>query len=477
MEHENKNHTTTLSDAVAFFLLLVCFTVLLSCSQALAEDWTTYMYNNSRGGVTSESLDLSQLRQAWVYTSPVPPRTAFSGPAPLDPSRNHAPLPATRDFDTAFFVTVVGDSVYFGSSVTNSAHCLNIHSGDEKWFHRTDGPVRFPPTCYNGKVYFGSDDGYLYCADAESGSTVWKYSPSGDTRLLGNNDNLVPMWPIRTGTAIYEGKVYFAASLVPWKAPYLCALDAGTGADSGTGLYKNQPVIAIAPYSRGVLTPMGAILLSSTKIYLSQGRMSSYVFDRTNGSPIGTLSTSSEGFYGWMNNASAVGTYALLTPDSHYLQGRGRIHEEGDSLWEFNAETRDVIARHDSASAMIVSDSYTYIIERTFDKDPDEGFVIGVHGTVKCIMRSDGSVKWSRSDLDYDPYTLIKAGNIIFVGGTKKVVAYDCSDKGNQVWSKTVTGKVRGLTAANGYLFVSTDTGHIYAFGRDVQTLTPNKPF
>ena len=30
---------------------------------------------------------------------------------------------------------------------------------------------------------------------------------------------------------------------------------------------------------------------------------------------------------------------------------------------------------------------------------------------------------------------------------------------------KTVTGKVRGLTAANGYLFASTDTGHIYAFG------------
>ena len=126
MRCENKKYTTTLSGAFAFFILLVCFTVLHSCPQAFAEDWTTYMYNNSRGGVTSESLDLSQLRQAWVYTSPVPPRTAFSGPAPSDFSRDHAPLPATRDFDTAFFVTVVGDSVYFGSSVTNSVHCLNM---------------------------------------------------------------------------------------------------------------------------------------------------------------------------------------------------------------------------------------------------------------------------------------------------------------------------------------------------------------
>ena len=436
-----------------------------------AKDWTTYMHDNSRSGVTAEKLDLSNLNQAWVYTSPAPPRTAWSGPAPLDAGRTNAPLPATRDFDTAFFVTAVNDSVYFGSSVTNSVHCLNIYSGSEKWFHRTDGPVRFPPTYYNGRIYFGSDDGYLYCADAADGSEVWKYSPSGKTRLLGNNNNLVPMWPIRTGTGIYDGKVYFAASLVPWKAPYLCSLDAKTGADTGTELYKTQPVVSVEPYSRGVLTPMGSILLSSTKIYLPQGRMSAYMFNRTTGSPIGMFSTTGEGIISWMNNWSG-GTYALLTPDSRYFQGHSRLGAffgypiEGDYLFEFNAETRDMIACHDSAAAMVVSGSHSYIIEKTFDKHPVEGFVTAVHGTVKCILRSNGSTRWSKSNLDYDPYTLIKAGDIIFVGGTKKVVAYDCSDKGKEVWTKKVTGKVRGLAAANGYLFASTDTGHIYAFGK-----------
>ena len=133
-------------------------------------------------------------------------------------------------------------------------------------------------------------------------------------------------------------------------------------------------------------------------------------------------------------------------------------------MFEWNTETRDVIARHDSASALVVSGANSYIIERTFDKDPVEGFVIGVHGRVKCILRSNGSSQWSKSNLDYEPYVLIKAGDLLFVGGTKKVVAYDVLN-GNEVWSKTVTGKVRGLAAANGHLFASTDTGHIYAFG------------
>ena len=200
--------------------------------------------------------------------------------------------------------------------------------------------------------------------------------------------------------------------------------------------------------------------------------MSAYVFNRANGSPIGMLSTTGEGLPGmsWFNNWSG-GTYALLTPDSRYVQGHSRVGArfdiavEGDYLFEFNAETKDMIACHNSASAMVVSGAYSYIIEKAFDKHPVEGFVTAVHGTVKCILRSNGSTQWSNPDLDYDPYTLIKAGDILFVGGTKKVVAYDCSNNGNEVWSKTVTGKVRGLAAANDYLFASTDTGHVYAFG------------
>ncbi len=34
-----------------------------------------------------------------------------------------------------------------------------------------------------------------------------------------------------------------------------------------------------------------------------------------------------------------------------------------------------------------------------------------------------------------------------------------------RIWTATVNGKANGLAAANGRLFISTDTGSIYAFG------------
>ena len=53
----------------------------------------------------------------------------------------------------------------------------------------------------------------VYRVNARDGSFIWKYSPSGDTRLVGNNGSLIPMWPVRTGTAVLDGKVYFAANV------------------------------------------------------------------------------------------------------------------------------------------------------------------------------------------------------------------------------------------------------------------------
>ena len=45
----------------------------------------------------------------------------------------------------------------------------------EKWKFYTEGPVRCAPACWRGRVYAGSDDGYLYCLDGQTGHVVWKF--------------------------------------------------------------------------------------------------------------------------------------------------------------------------------------------------------------------------------------------------------------------------------------------------------------
>jgi len=88
-------------------------------------------------------------------------------------------------------------------------------------------------------------------------------------------------------------------------------------------------------------------------------------------------------------------------------------------------------------------------------------------------------VNWRRPS--QTPDSLILASDVLFAGGEGQVVAVD-SSTGKELWTAKVEGKARGLAAANGHLFVSTDTGRIYCFGTEasrqaatvVQPLNPS---
>ena len=440
MNRENNNYAGKRKTSfAAFSFVLACLTVLSITHSVYAVDWPTYNYDNARSGSTAEALILNDLNQAWVYHAPSPPQRAWGDDPPWDAWSYSGAVPM-RDFDTALFVTVVGDNVYFGSSVTNSVHCLDITNGAQKWFYLTNGAVRFPPSYDNGKLYFGSDDGYVYCLNAADGSFVWKYSPTGDSRVLFNNGKLTTMWPVRSGTAVMEGKVYFAAGLVPWKSSYLCSVDAATGVDSGTGLFK----------STVGSTPTGAILASTDNLYLTEGRFNPIRYNRSNaGSPtiIG----------------SGAGVFALLTsdgPSTGFVFGSGRFSAHGYRL----ETSSDRIASVSDGKYMVVGGGFSYVITETFGVETTKGYRTNIVNQLKAINRSTGGTSWSVT-CDTRRFSLILAGDVLFTGGVGKVVAHSTTD-GSVLWSKPVNGQVRGLAAANGNLFAGTDTGKIYMFGR-----------
>ena len=436
MNYKSKKKQVKLRQiSLGYYVWLGLIFFVLGDVPLFAENWPTYMHDNYRSGTTAEELNIKNINPAWVYNSPEPVRTAWSGPAPWDPVHRMGQIPALRDFDSALFVTVVDNLLYFGSSVTDSIHCLDIISGKEKWFYRTNAPVRFPPSYHNGNLYFGSDDGYVYRIDAKTGSDAngWKYCPFSDDRLICNNSNLIPQWPIRTGTAVYDDKVYFASSLVTWTDSYLCSVNISDG----------SPVYSVS----GGTTPMGAILVSSSKIYLTMGRGYPRVFNRSDGS-----------YLGWFQPSASVdpladrgghgGSYALLTSESGFVYGRGATWRKGgQQLKEHNAENRDYIATETDAVCMVVSGGVSYILQEKY---------------LKAVNRSDGSTAWSVS-CDC-PLSLIKAGGLLLVGGDGKISAHSTAN-GDKVWTTAVSGRVHGLAVSNGYLFASTDNGNIYAFG------------
>mgnify|MGYP003328146029 CR=1 FL=1 len=141
-------------------------TVLCLVTSSLAADWPTYLHNNSRNGGTAESLPRA-LAPAWVYSTPAAPELAFSGPR-RDPIEGKV-MRHRVAFDRALQPVAAGGRVFFGSSVDHNLYCRDAASGEMLWSFYTEGPIRLAPTVWQGKVYFGSDDGYVYCLQAKDG--------------------------------------------------------------------------------------------------------------------------------------------------------------------------------------------------------------------------------------------------------------------------------------------------------------------
>ncbi len=123
-------------------------------SSATAADWPMWRCDVQRSGTTSEEL-AEQLHLEWVRTLP-PPRIAW----PNEP-RLH--------FDVSYEPVVIGKRMFVGSMVDGSVSAYDTDSGAELWKFYTEGPVRFAPVAGRDHVYFASDDGSLYCVNAERG--------------------------------------------------------------------------------------------------------------------------------------------------------------------------------------------------------------------------------------------------------------------------------------------------------------------
>ena len=258
---------------------LCVLAILTLGSQAFAETWPTYRHDNRRSGVTSETLEFP-LRQSWVRRSEHTPQTAWTGPAKWDAYSGNSGLQSMRNFDPCFFVTAADGSVFFGSSVDDAVHALDASNGKERWVFFTGSAVRFPPTIDSGRAYFGSDDGFAYCCDKKTGELIWKRQASPSNRRVTSNSKIISMWPVRTSVLVTDDKALFGASLVPWQPSYLWKVDAKDGSYEREGCFRSAV---------DDVTLQGALLVSSDRIYVPQGRAAPLSFDLDDGGSLGAI--------------------------------------------------------------------------------------------------------------------------------------------------------------------------------------------
>jgi len=404
---------------------LVLLLAVLLANTTAAQDWPTYRHDNHRSGATTEQLHLP-LTQRWVYHPPQDPQPAWpETPALQDFWHNTRDHRSRVNIDTAFHVVVAGDALYFGSSASDKVLCLDTRRGTERWKYFTGGPVRFAPTVYDGRVYFGSDDGYVYCLNAEHGSVIWKKKATPSDELMFANGRMVSVSPVRTGVAVQDGLAYWGAGSFSGAQTGLSRFVCACNATTGTTIWKKTPPKPVLGYP----------LISSNNLYIPAGKSTPTYYRRSDGTYLGSIGPSRQG-----------GAYALLTNDNKLFYGP-HYSSTGSYIGKYDANTgtsESIVWT--AGNHLVVTDDYSY-----YSSDAQ----------ITKIRRADKKVIWKVASSH--PYELILAGDTLFAGGNDEIAAISTID-GTVRWTAPVNGRVRSLAAANTALYVSTDLGAIHCF-------------
>src|SRR5260370_9289780 len=120
-----------------------CFPAFVSllfiAASASAADWPTWRFDANRSNASPQKLP-AKLEFQWVRHEP--------RLVPAWPDQSMMP------FDAAYEPIVVGKTLYFGSSRTDSVTAIHTVTGETKLRFHAAGPVPVAPLAWRGQLYF-----------------------------------------------------------------------------------------------------------------------------------------------------------------------------------------------------------------------------------------------------------------------------------------------------------------------------------
>ncbi|MEN6424669.1 MAG: PQQ-binding-like beta-propeller repeat protein, partial [Phycisphaerales bacterium] len=368
------------------------------------------------------------------------------------------PAPAWREeqyklqFDRSYEPVVMGRQIFVPSMASDKIEAYDTETGKLNWQFFCDGPIRFAPIAWHGRVYFASDDGCLYCLAARNGSLLWKLRLAPAARRILGNGRLISAWPARGGPVLHDGTVYCSASIWPFMGVFIYALDAVTGRviweNSGTGsIYipqqHNSPAFA------GV-APQGYLAADGNKLLVTS-RTTPACFDCTTGELLYyPLSDRSYGKH--------VGGYGVsIWKDWYFNNGVAYRLSDGLALGPNSAEVMggDAFIGIGAAGDIVGS---TLAEEQTVDPKDKK---TKAHLSAQPVWKLQTEPALDRIH--------IQAGSRLYGSSPDGLIAAIEVPEGNEqarmVWRGKVHGRVWSMLAGDGKLFVITQEGQLYCFG------------
>ncbi|MSQ95657.1 MAG: hypothetical protein EXR98_14005 [Gemmataceae bacterium] len=204
-------------------------------------DWPTYRHDNARRVIIDSDVP-NQVKLAWTYT----PKAATLPTAPIIAN---------------------GKAIVGGQD--GVVRAISLDNGKLAWSAYTGGPMRYPPTASNTRLYVGSGDGYIYSLDPWSGKTYWRFRTAPIGRVIPVYGTLSSTWPVGSGVLVDNGVVYGAAGISNHDGTHVYALDAITGKikwQNHSSAYKDGDELPT-----GGVSVQGPLLMHNKAIHFASG--------------------------------------------------------------------------------------------------------------------------------------------------------------------------------------------------------------
>ena len=492
-------------------VLLLALAIIALTWQAAAGDWPQWRFDANRSGATEEAGPASPALQ-WTLDLPRP-----------DPAYDHQYRMCA---DETYAPVAAQGLLFIPSNVEDQLIACDLATGQVKWRFTAEGPVRFAPVVWQGKVYFGADDGYLYCANAAYGRILWKVRGAPETapdcRMMVNS-RMCSRWPVRGAPVLSGGVVYFGAGVWSEEGAYVIAVDAATGKtlwrkDSLSYIHNGMSDHGRA-FDLG-LPPQGYLAVIDGKVAVPSGRALAAWFDPATGEmepytcfyvkfspPRGTWQIFGAGRYcvqggNWFGTRadalppippemaqlkSGLSTSKPLPDNEKYvMENRPFFNTDTYKLHVENSYTEPILTRaaayiseYEDDSKYLVERSHTLLEYPAFDRIVARdlthprwtSFSLAKKGRAKGggndeLRKMEFPILW---ELKSPLRVLIKAGPLLYAGGEGKIAAIAIPAAAGEtpkvVWEAEVVGVPVNALVADGRLVVSTSSGAIYGFG------------
>lgn len=419
-----------------------CLLSGLLTGSLLGADWPMWKYDAGRTANSPAPLPEAMHLQ-WVRQLP-PARQAWR-------DKSNSML----FFDVSYEPVVAGKLMFVGSMNTDSVTAYATETGAEVWRFYTDGPVRFAPAAYKGKLYVGSDDGYLYCLDASTGKLLWKKrgGPS-DHRILGNG-RLISMWPMRGAPVIHKDVLYCAAGIWPFMGTFLYALEPETGkvtwSNSGNGSRWITQQHG-APSFSGI-APQGYIAATDNVLLIPSGRSTPGAFSVETGAFLYNHAASRQ--YG-----KDAGGYAVSVAGQTFASRPGL----------YDLESGKGVGKADNG--VMTKDAYYTVMGNKLNALPLNTKPAAKDKKPKKVSQKSATIPKEVGR------AYIKAGNVLYCAqndGTVSAVNITDFNSPSVTWQGKIEGNVWTMVAADDRLFVVNRAGGIFCFGAAQREVTKHE--